>query len=217
MKRPKRDLPSTKVCPICEEEFERPASYYNSAWASKRYCGPACAGEAKRRKWRAKWPSKPCAICGEEFQARAADMRWRVTCGKPECRRRHRVEIQAPAQAEQMRKDYASGKRKPARGVSEREEVLWESLRGGGWYWRMRWFDDFGCFELDFCLLERKVNVEIDGPEHQHRRRRELDEIRDAELRRRGWRILRIPNDEVDADPVAVLERVEAWVSDIRE
>lgn len=116
-----------------------------------------------------------------------------------------------------MRKDYASGKRKPARGVSEREEVLWESLRGGGWYWRMRWFDDFGCFELDFCLPERKVNVEIDGPEHQHRRRRELDEIRDAELRRRGWRILRIPNDEVDADPAAVLERVEAWVSDIRE
>lgn len=138
-------------------------------------------------------------------------MRYQVTCGKDECRRRHRIEVQAPAQAAQMREDYASGKRKPSRGVSPREEALWPRLSALGWQWRLRWFDADGSFELDFALPDRKLNVEIDGPEHGHRRRRELDYDRDLILNDRGWRILRIPNDDVDADPAAVLAKIVEW------
>lgn len=75
----------------------------------------------------------------------------------------------------------------------------------------MRWTDAWGSFELDFAKPHEHLNVEIDGPEHAWGKRGKRDTARDAELTRRGWRILRVSNDEVDADPEAAAKRILAW------
>jgi ribonuclease HI len=112
---------------------------------------------------------------------------------------------------ERMKADYASGKRKRIEGISPREKALWPFLVDQDWAWRLRWTDAWGTFELDFADPDRKLNVEIDGVEHREPRGRARDELRDAELERRGWRVLRVSNEDVDASPEEVAARIAAW------
>lgn len=66
---------------------------------------------------------------------------------------------------------------------------------------------------MDFALNEEKINVEIDGREHYHPKRKARDDKRDVELQRRGWRILRVTNAAVDASPEAVVEEILGWAA----
>lgn len=179
-------------------------------WEIRRFCSVECGNAAKREANAAARPSKPCAICGEPFSAPPSRLSRLSTCGKPECKSQYAKNVMAAKVSARATAAYASGSRVPTRGISQREAALWPLLRRHGWDWRHRWFDDWGCFEMDFADFARKINVEIDGPEHGWARRREADEARDAELQRRGWTIVRIPNAEVDADPAAVAQRILA-------
>jgi very-short-patch-repair endonuclease len=62
-----------------------------------------------------------------------------------------------------------------------------------------------GSFIVDFCCVEKKLVVELDGG--QHATRTEADEKRTRFLRARGYRVLRFWNDDVvrDADAVATV------------
>jgi very-short-patch-repair endonuclease len=80
-----------------------------------------------------------------------------------------------------------------------------------GWVYRLAWHDHWGGIELDFALIDKKLNVELDGSEHAITRVRKLDEVRDAELTRRGWKILRIPNADVDESPEKVARKILRW------
>lgn len=198
---------ATKTCDVCGREYGPSRTERPSQWARRSKCSQACSVRARSLKAWERRPERTCPICQETFRS-SVNVKYKATCGKRECRDRYRREIAAPRLAEQMRAAYASGARKPAKGVSPREQMLWAALRDAGWVWRLRWFDAFGCFELDFALPERKLNVEIDGEEHGWTRRRSADEARDAELVRRGWTIVRITNAEVDAGPADVVARI---------
>lgn len=161
---------------------------------------------------RAKRPRRTCPICKTRFQVRYTKKQ-QTTCGAAVCKREYRFKISGPRVGAIMRAQYASGKRSPARGISPREIVLWPYLKPLGWAWRMKWWDAFGCFELDFCLPELKVAVEIDGDEHYHPKRKARDEARDAELGRRGWKVLRVRNEAVDASPERVIEQILAFAA----
>jgi very-short-patch-repair endonuclease len=150
-------------------------------------------------------------MCEVEFRTTLSE-RQAVTCGSPECKRRYKREVASAKVAEAARRAYAEGTRKPARGISEREETLWPLLRGHGWRLRLRWTDETGSYELDFAQLEHRVNVEIDGPEHRHGHRPAKDAARDAELKRQGWRVVRIPNADVDANAERVAAQIHALV-----
>jgi very-short-patch-repair endonuclease len=65
-----------------------------------------------------------------------------------------------------------------------------------------------GRFVLDFCCLERRLAVEVDGEIHD--RQRERDAERDAVLAGYGLRVLRIPNAEVQQDFHRALARIRA-------
>jgi len=52
-----------------------------------------------------------------------------------------------------------------------------------------------GPYIADFVCLEEKLIIEADG--HQHTSQQSYDEIRDAYLRKRGYRVLRFWNNEV--------------------
>ena len=201
---------SPKKCEICGRTFERQKHDRGSTWAKRRFCSRTCANEDRRRKyWNAR-PERTCPICGEKFRTKHK-LKFAVTCGKDVCKRRYKLEVAAPKTAAAMRAAYASGERPKVRGISPREQILWPLLISHGWEWRHRWFDEWGCFELDFSKYHERLAVEIDGPEHHWPKHREKDEIRDAELIRRGWKILRIPNSEVDASPEDVAKRILAW------
>ena len=79
------------------------------------------------------------------------------------------------------------------------EEVLWRSLRD-------RRFDGLkfrrqhpvGPFVLDFCCADVRLSVEVDGPVHDQQTNQ--DEERARLLADRGYRVLRVRNDEVLTD-----------------
>jgi type I restriction enzyme R subunit len=65
-------------------------------------------------------------------------------------------------------------------------------------------------FVADFCCLELKLIVELDGGVHETASGTAHDANRDFYLRSLGYTILRFPNAQVFADPAAVLQRIAA-------
>ncbi|MEZ5460929.1 endonuclease domain-containing protein [Dokdonella sp.] len=56
----------------------------------------------------------------------------------------------------------------------------------------------------DFCCIERRLIIELDGSQHNQR----VDEARTRYLARSGWRILRFWDSEVLSQTDAVLEAI---------
>ena len=60
----------------------------------------------------------------------------------------------------------------------------------------MRRQHPIGDFIVDFAITTVRLAIEIDGGIHNLPTVNARDERREADLKERGWRILRIPNDE---------------------
>lgn len=189
--------------------FERPSNQRGAQWNARRFCSMKCAQQAKSAASRAGWERRICPICATEYSVRPGHPG--VTCAKPECFAQWRRTIGGPLISERLKAEYASGRRKPARGYSLLEERVWEHLRSHGWVWRAKWRADCGWVEMDFADFNRKMNVELDGPEHGFVKRRTLDEARDGALTGEGWLILRIANADVEAAIEDVVARILAW------
>ncbi|PBC08335.1 endonuclease domain-containing protein [Mesorhizobium sp. WSM3859] len=107
-------------------------------------------------------------------------------------------------------------KRKFARSMrrepTEAEDRLWHELRG-------RRLDNIkfkrqvpiGRFVADFVCAEARLIVEIDGSQHAESRH---DQERDAELKARGFRVLRFWNDDILRELDAVCDTIIAYVRD---
>ena len=66
-------------------------------------------------------------------------------------------------------------------------------------------------FELDFALIDHRVDLEVDGwAHHSSRRAFEADHERDAELAAAGWHVLRFTWHEVTERPSWVAARIDA-------
>jgi very-short-patch-repair endonuclease len=55
-----------------------------------------------------------------------------------------------------------------------------------------------GCYYADF-LIDGKLVVELDGSQHAKQKAQRYDERRDAYMRQRGFRVIRIPNAMVNS------------------
>ncbi len=89
-------------------------------------------------------------------------------------------------------------------GPTVGEALLWQELRArrlNGYKFRRQ--HPINRFIADFCCLEHKLIVEIDGPVHQDQSERDAE--RTAALEGFGFRVLRFTNDQVEQDMVAVL------------
>ncbi len=77
------------------------------------------------------------------------------------------------------------------------EEKLWQALRGrqlqGLKFRRQQLINGY---VADFCCLDLKLTVEIDGK--QHNERAEYDRLRTEEIARAGFSEIRFTNDEVN-------------------
>ena len=83
------------------------------------------------------------------------------------------------------------------------EQVLWQQLRGGKAGTKFRRQHAIGRFIADFCSLEHRLIIEIDGPIHAQQAERDAE--RTAVLEAAGYRVLRFSNAQVIHQTEAVL------------
>ena len=113
-----------------------------------------------------------------------------------------RVDARQTAFARRLRRDMAAA-----------EIILWRDLRGGrldGLKFRRQ--VPIARFVVDFLCVEHRLIVELDGPGHDSIEQKSLDSARDAELRRRGYHILRFANELVIPDGDFVLGEIRRAV-----
>lgn len=94
-----------------------------------------------------------------------------------------------------------------ARGTRA-EEVLWQELRSrrlGGLKFRRQ--HPIGPFVLDFCCVERRLAIEVDGGVHGTLEERDAE--RESLLVAAGFRVLRFSNDDVQQRLSQVLESIQ--------
>jgi very-short-patch-repair endonuclease len=90
---------------------------------------------------------------------------------------------------------------------TEPERMLWTHLRArqlGNLKFRRQ--HPVGPFVADFCCIEHRLIVELDGEHHEAREPQDAE--RSAFLEARGFRVIRFSNFEVSDDIGSVLERI---------
>ncbi|WP_205953498.1 endonuclease domain-containing protein [Pseudoxanthomonas winnipegensis] len=91
------------------------------------------------------------------------------------------------------------------REMTDAERLLWKQLRGGqleGLKFRRQ--HPIPPYLADFCCIERRMIVELDGGQHSQGR----DAARTAFLESQGWRVLRFWDNEVLLEVEAVVEAI---------
>ncbi|AZO60371.1 endonuclease domain-containing protein [Mesorhizobium sp. M1A.F.Ca.IN.022.07.1.1] len=102
--------------------------------------------------------------------------------------------------------------RRMRRESTEAEDRLWQELRGRRLdKIKFRRQVPVGRFVADFVCAEARLIIEIDGSQHADSPH---DQERDAELKARGFRVLRFWNDDVLKELDAVCDTIIAYVRD---
>ena len=94
------------------------------------------------------------------------------------------------------------------RAMTKAEAILWNSVRGGQLGVKVRRQVPIGPYIADFACLSARLVIELDGPPHERPEQRDHDRRRDAWMRERGWRVLRVPNDVVLGGGEMVLDLI---------
>lgn len=200
-----------KSCIVCAKDYGPSPGQRGIAWERRKYCSLTCAARARSEAAWGRREKVTCAVCRTTVAVQFPDQ---ATCLSRDCKAEYRRTIMAEKIREKIKAGYARGDRPPGRGVSPRETDIWPAMADFGFVWRMRWTEPDGLtIECDFADWDRRLNIEIDGPEHKWEPRKSRDARRDALLGERGWRILRIQNADVDSDPAAVVARVEEFIA----
>jgi very-short-patch-repair endonuclease len=90
--------------------------------------------------------------------------------------------------------------------ATDAERRLWSYLRArqlAGFRFRRQM--PLGQYIVDFACIEAKLVVEVDGGQHQESER---DAIRDAQMDKGGFKVLRFWNNQVLGETQAVLTRI---------
>ena|SRR5690242_8590222 len=94
--------------------------------------------------------------------------------------------------------------------MTDAERALWRDLRDRQLGWRFRRQFPIPPYIVDFACIEARLIVECDGGQHAQAGDHDL---RDSELRRQGWRMLRFWNNDVLANRAAVLQTITETLS----
>ncbi|WP_422291725.1 endonuclease domain-containing protein [Candidatus Binatus sp.] len=99
---------------------------------------------------------------------------------------------------------------------TDAERILWRHLRGRRIRnTKFRRQHPIGPYFADFCAIERRLVIELDGA--QHARLFHEDETRTSFLKSHGYRVLRFWNDQVLADLHVVLDAIDRYLGGSNE
>jgi very-short-patch-repair endonuclease len=97
--------------------------------------------------------------------------------------------------------------------MTRAETILWVRLRRKGLNGcKFRRQHPIGPYVADFAYLPARLVVEVDGDTHGSAEERAHDARRDAFLREKDWRVLRVQNHEVYKNLSDVLEAICRWL-----
>ena len=83
------------------------------------------------------------------------------------------------------------------RKLTNAETILWSRLRDGVGGMRFRRQHPIGPYIADFACIRARLVVEVDGATHGSHEEQMHDARREACLRAKSWRIVRVSNDAV--------------------
>ena len=99
--------------------------------------------------------------------------------------------------------------------MTESEELLWNVLRKSIRNYRFRRQHPIGDYIADFVCLPIKLVIEVDGGYHNTPEQQTEDQWRTEFLESRGYRVLRIKNEEVATDIKEVLKIIKCEIEKI--
>jgi len=70
---------------------------------------------------------------------------------------------------------------------------------------------------VDFCCLSLKLIVELDGAGHAYESQARVDQQRDRNLERRGYRVLRVPNGLVLKAPTEFARKIRESIDRLEQ
>lgn len=106
------------------------------------------------------------------------------------------------------------------KGMTDAEKVLWEKIKGRKvWvkflrqkpiflYEENKWFPRY-CIP-DFCNIEYKIIIEVDGNIHKKAEIYKLDNEKELLLQKKWYKIVRVKNDEIFEDMERVIDKIVA-------
>ncbi len=97
------------------------------------------------------------------------------------------------------------------RAMTLSEAALWRDLRGRRACAKVRRQVPICPFVVDFACVEARLVVEVDGPSHETPEGQSRDAGRDAWLRREGWRVVRVSNEQVTQGVALGLVEAALW------
>src|SRR5215207_1882361 len=77
------------------------------------------------------------------------------------------------------------------------EAKIWSRVRNRGLGFKIRRQHPIWRFIADFCCAEAKLVIEIDGDSHMEPNQEEYDKARTEWLQERGYKVIRIRNEDV--------------------
>lgn len=111
-----------------------------------------------------------------------------------------------------LRPEVATARRL-RRDMSLPEVLLWQRLKGKQTGLKFRKQHPFGPYAIDFCCLEIRLAIEVDGEAHDRGDRPARDQRRDAFLRENGWHVLHVAANRILADPEAAADAIAAYAA----
>ena len=108
-------------------------------------------------------------------------------------------------------RDYARENRKNA---TLAEQYLWEHLRNGAFGVEFLRQHIIGDYIADFASRHEGLIIEVDGGYHSERQQMEDDAIRERDLERMGFHIMRFTNEEVLYNIDNVLQQIEDYFNE---
>jgi very-short-patch-repair endonuclease len=102
-------------------------------------------------------------------------------------------------------------RRKELRNNSTSEEILlWLQLKNSqtGFKWRRQ--HGIGGYIVDFYCPDKKLVIEIDGPQHQEKENKEYDEIRTKFFEGLDIKVIRFSNVEISTETQKILKKIKS-------
>ncbi len=96
------------------------------------------------------------------------------------------------------------------KNATDAERLLWKHLRNGqldGLKFRRQ--EPIDPYIVDFVCFEKNLIVELDGGHHWKETQMQKDNERSEYLREKGFRIIRLPNNDVLDNTTGVLEHIK--------
>ena len=94
------------------------------------------------------------------------------------------------------------------------EILLWQQIQNDLLGFRINRQFPIGTYILDFYCRELHVAIEVDGSDHQFKKRK--DQVRDAWLQNEGIIVYRIPARAVLKDSAVVAESLKAFLDELK-